>query len=340
MKGLRILGDRRAELTTIPQPEPRRGWAVLRSRMSAVCGSDLHIYRQSADRVGDRSNRVAGHEAVGVVEEVGPGVEDLAPGTRVVVFQHYGCGRCNYCRTGQPMFCPDRRTLGNHVDGADAEFVAAPASICLPLPDSLSDEVAALLACNFGTAFSGIRKLKLDGGDVVVVFGLGPVGCCAVVVAASDGAEVVAVDPVKSRRDLAERLGAARTVDPTASDTATTIREITQGQGAEASIDCSGNPRAQSDALAVLRPKGKMLVLAATAGWTIDPSQLWRRGLTLFGSWVYELGQYERVVQLARMRADSLERLVTRRFAGAEAEQAFQAADQASEGKIVIDWTR
>ena len=175
---------------------------------------------------------------------------------------------------------------------------------------------------------------------MVVAFGLGPVGCCAVVVAASDGAEVVAVDPVKSRRDLAERLGAARTVDPTASDTATTMREITQGQGAEASIDCSGNPRAQSDALAVLRPKGKMLVLAATAGWTIDPSQLWRRGLTLFGSWVYELGQYERVVQLARMRADSLEKLVTGRFAGAEAEQAFQAADQASEGKIVIDWTR
>jgi Alcohol dehydrogenase GroES-like domain len=108
MKGLRILGDRRAELTTIPQPEPRSGWVVLRPTMSAVCGSDLHLYRRSADRIGDRSNRVAGHESVGVVEKVGPGVEDLAPGTRVVVFQHYGCGRCSYCRTGEPMFCPNR----------------------------------------------------------------------------------------------------------------------------------------------------------------------------------------------------------------------------------------
>jgi hypothetical protein len=115
MKGLRILGDRRAELTTIPQPEPRSGWVVLRSTMSAVCGSDLHLYRQSADRIGDRSNRVAGHESVGVVKKVGPAVEDLAPGTRVVVFQHYGCGRCSYCRTGEPMFCPNRRTFGNHV---------------------------------------------------------------------------------------------------------------------------------------------------------------------------------------------------------------------------------
>src|SRR5215207_7771297 len=308
--------------------------------MSAVCGSDLHNYRQAAEKLGGRANRIAGHEAVGVVELVGPGVEDPAPGTRVVVYQHYGCGGCGYCRTGEPMFCPERRTLGNHVDGADAQFVAAPAEICLPLPDGLSDEVGALIACNFGTAFSGIRKLGLDGGDVVVVFGLGPVGCCAVVVAASDGAQVVALDPVGSRRDLAESLGASWTIDPTSSDTRATLLEISRGRGAEASVDCSGNPRAQSEALDVLRPKGKMLVLAATAPWTFDPSQLWRRGLTLFGSWVYGLGEYEGVVRLAEKRAASLESIVTRRFGGAEAEEAVRAADVGEEGKVVIDWTR
>ena len=334
------MGDRRAELAGLPRPEPRSGWAVVRSTMSAVCGSDLHNYRQAAEKLGDRANRVAGHEAVGVVEEVGPGAGYPAPGGRVVVYQHYGCGRCAYCRTGEPMFCPERRTLGNHVDGADAEFVAAPASTCLPLSDALSDEVGALMACNFGTAFSGIRKLGLDGGDVVAVFGLGPVGCCAVVVAASDGAQVVAVDPVKSRRDLAESLGAARTVDPTALDTKAEVAEMTRGRGAEASVDCSGNPRAQSEALDVLRPEGKMLVLAATAPWTFDPSQLWRRGLTVFGSWVYGLGEYEAMARLAEKEAASLERIVTRRFDGAGAEDAFRAADKASEGKVVIDWTR
>ncbi|CAN5591480.1 zinc-binding dehydrogenase [soil metagenome] len=340
MKGLRILGDHCAELATLPKPEPRGGWVVVRSTMSAVCGSDLHIYRQSAEQVGDRSNRVAGHEAVGIIEEVGPGVEDLAPGTRVVVYQHYGCGRCRYCRIGEPMFCPDRRTLGNHVDGADAEIVTAPASICLPLPDSLSDEVGALMACNFGTAFSGIRKLRLDPEDMVVVFGLGPVGCCAVLVAASYGANVVAVDPVESRRDLAEGMGAAWTVDPTASDTKVMTQEITQGWGAEASVDCSGNPHAQSEALEVLRPRGKMLVLAATASWTLDPAQLWRKGLTLLGSWVYELGEYEGIVRLAEKRAESLEKIVTRRFKGEEAEEAMRVADEATEGKVMIDWTR
>ena len=237
------------------------------------------------------------------------------------------------------MFCSDRRTLGNHVDGADAEIVTAPTSICLPLPDSLSDEVGVLMACNFGTALSGIRKLQLGSEDVVVVFGLGPVGCCAVVVAASGGAEVVAVDPVAGRRDLAESLGAAWTIDPTASDTKARVMEITQGRGAEASVDCSGNPRAQSEALDVLRPRGKMLILAATAPWTLDPAQLWRKGLTLYGSWVYGLGEYESVVRTAEKRAESLEKIITRRFSGNEAEKALRAAGKATEGKIVIDWT-
>ena len=135
-------------------------------------------------------------------------------------------------------------------------------------------------------------------------------------------------------------MGAAWTVDPTASDTKATIREITKGWGAEASVDCSGNPHAQSEALEVLRPKGKMLVLAATAPWTLDPARLWRKGLTLFGSWVYELGEYEGIVRLAEKRAEPLEKLVTRRFKGDEAEEALRAADEATGGKVIIDWPR
>jgi threonine dehydrogenase-like Zn-dependent dehydrogenase len=340
MRGLRITGDRRAELVRVPRPDARPGWVVLRSTRSAVCGSDLHNYRQAAARLGERAQRIAGHEAVGVVEQVGAGVDDLHPGDRVVVYQHYGCGRCRFCRTGEPMFCRDRRTLGNHVDGADAEFVAAPAPACLRLPETLSDAVGALLACNFGTAASGVRKLGIGGADVVAVFGLGPVGCSAVLVAAGRGADVVAVDPVAKRRALAERMGALRTVDPTVEDVAQVVAGLTAGRGAEASVDCSGSPRAQAQALALLRPNGAMMVLAATAPWTLDPSQLWRRGLTLRGSWVYALGEYEAVVRLAERHAAALEQLVTRSFPGAEAEEAVRAADAGSEGKVLIDWTR
>ncbi|MGI8540880.1 MAG: zinc-dependent alcohol dehydrogenase [Rubrobacteraceae bacterium] len=340
MKGIRILGDRRTELVTMDRPESRDGWVLVRSTMSAVCGSDLHIYRQTAEQVGHRAQRIAGHEAVGVIEEVGSGVESLKAGDRVVVYQHFGCGRCSYCRIGEPMFCPERQTLGNHVDGADGDLVHIPASSCLPLPDGLSDEVGALVACNFGTAFSGVRKLSVDGGDVLVVFGLGPVGCCATIVAASDGADVIVVDPVKSRRELAMTLGASHAIDPANSNTGSRVLEITDGRGAECSVDTSGNPAAQAEALDVLRANGRMLVLAATSPWTLDPSQLWRRGLTVFGSWVYGLGEYEKVVHLAESRSSDLERLVTRRFSGGEGEEAFRVAAAGEEGKVVIDWTR
>jgi len=339
MKALRILGDQRVELVTVPKPEVRDGWALVRLTMSAVCGTDLHHYRADPEEVGDRARKAAGHEAVGVVEEVGRGVEGLAAGTRVVVYQHYGCGRCEYCRIGEPMFCPHRQTLGNHVDGADAEYLAVPAYICQPLPEGISDEIGTLISCSFGTAVSGVRKLGLNAGDTVVVFGLGPVGCCAVV-AAGDGVDVVAVDPVPERRQLAERLGAAATVDSTSSDTQAVVRELTSGHGAEASLDSSGNPRALSEALGVLKPHGRMVVLAATIPWTVDPGKVRRGAHQLIGSWVYGLGEFDAVARLAAKKADVLEQIVTRRFAGEEGGEAFRVAAGATEGKVVIDWTR
>lgn len=339
MKALRILGDQRVELVTVPKPEVRDGWARVRLTMSAVCGTDLHHYRADPEEVGDRAHKAAGHEAVGVVEEVGRGVEGLAAGTRVVVYQHYGCGRCEYCRIGEPMFCPHRQTLGNHVDGADAEYLAVPAYICQPLPEGISDEIGTLISCSFGTAVSGVRKLGLNAGDTVVVFGLGPVGCCAVV-AAGDGVDVVAVDPVPERRQLAERLGAAATVDSTSSETQAVVRELTGGHGAEASLDSSGNPRALSEALDVLKPHGRMVVLAATIPWTVDPGKVRRGAHQLIGSWVYGLGEFDAVARLAAKKADVLEQIVTRRFAGEEGGEAFRVAAGATEGKVVIDWTR
>lgn len=312
MRGLRVIGDHRVELVTLPRPAARPGWVVLRSTMSAVCGSDLHNYRRGRAELGERGERVAGHEAVGVVEEVGAGVDDLEEGDRVVVYQHFGCGRCRYCRTGEPMFCAQRRTLGNHVDGADAEHVTAPTSICLRLPDELGDDVATLLACNYGTAWSGVRTLGVRGGDVIAVFGLGPVGCSAVLVAAEEGAHVVAVDPIDHRRRLAADMGAASTVDPTAEDVGAVIRGLTGGLGADAAVDCSGNPRAQTDAFGALRPRGRMLVLAATAPWELDTGQLWRRGLTLHGSWGVRAG---------RVRPDRPHGAASRRSAGASGDR-------------------
>jgi threonine dehydrogenase-like Zn-dependent dehydrogenase len=338
MRAFRILGDSQVELVSVPKPQVRPGWALVKLSMSAVCGSDLHHYRMAAAEIGDRATRIAGHEAVGVVEDVGPDVEGLSPGTRVVVYQHAGCGRCEYCRIGEPMFCPNRQTLGNHIDGANAEYLVVPADICQPLPETVSDEVGTLISCSFGTAVSGVRKLGLDAGDTIVIFGLGPVGCCAVV-AASGGAQVIAVDPSPARRKLAESLGASLTIDPTATSTKAEVLAYTRGRGAEASLDSSGNARALSEALDVLKPNGKMTVLAATTPWTVDPGKIRRGAHTIHGSWVYGQGEYDAIVRLAEKNASALEKIVTRTFRAAEGEEAFKTANEGTEGKVVLDWT-
>ena len=159
-------------------------------------------------------------------------------------------------------------------------------------------------------------------------------------VAAGDGVDVVAVDPVPERRQLAERLGAASTVDPTSSDTQAAVRELTGGRGAEASLDSSGNPRALSEALGVLKPHGRMVVLAATTPWTVDPGKVRRGAHQLIGSWVYGLGEFDAVARLAAKKADVLQQIVTSRFAWVDGGDAFRVAAGATEGKVVIDWTR
>lgn len=115
---------------------------------------------------------------------------------------------------------------------------------------------------------------------------------------------------------------------------------MTQGRGADAVIDCSGNPQAQSEALDIVKPKGRVLVLCANDRMVVNPgTQLIRKEITLLGSWVYRLGEYEAMVRLAEKRRDALATIVTRSFDGSEAEDAPRAADGLAEGKIVIDWT-
>ena len=146
---------------------------------SAVCGSDLHKYRQSqAERDEHGYSKLAlGHEGAGVVDAVGPGVTYPAVGDRVVIYHLIGCGHCEHCRRGEPGFCREMQGFNWVRDGVNAEYVVVPARNALPLPDDFDFEDGALLACNLGTAFAAARKARASGDMTLAVSGLGPVGC-------------------------------------------------------------------------------------------------------------------------------------------------------------------
>ena len=247
------IGDIRVE--EVPEPTVQvPSVAILRVTTAAICGTDLHFVRGTM--AGMAEGTILGHEVVGVVEETGPGVRNLTPGTRVVVGSTLSCGYCSYCRSGTYSQCdnanPGGRTAGTaffggpaaagSYDGFQAEFARVPFAntIAVPLPESVTDEQAIMISDIFPTAWFGGRLAEIGKGDTVAVFGLGPVGQFAVLSAFLQGAgRVFAVDAIPSRLTAARRLG-AEVIDYNAEDPVAVLQELTGGTGPDRVIDAVG----------------------------------------------------------------------------------------------------
>jgi threonine dehydrogenase-like Zn-dependent dehydrogenase len=247
------VGDIR--LDDVPEPKIQDPYdAIVRVTTSAICGTDLHFVRGTMP--GMAEGRVLGHEAVGVVEEVGPGVRNFRPGDRVVVPSTVGCGSCSYCRAGYFAQC-DRANPGGPsagtvffggpeaaggLDGLQAEYARVPYAHAglVPLPDSVDDAQAVLLSDIYPTAWFGAKLAEIGTGDTVAIFGGGPVGQAAVACARLQGAtRIILVDGLQDRLDLASRQH-AEVVDFNAEDPVAAIRDLTGGIGADRVIDAVG----------------------------------------------------------------------------------------------------
>jgi threonine dehydrogenase-like Zn-dependent dehydrogenase len=247
------VGDIRLE--DVPSPkisEPED--AVVRVTTSAICGTDLHFARGTMP--GMAEGTILGHEAVGVVEETGSGVRNFSPGDRVVIPSTIGCGRCVYCRAGYYSQCdvanPNGRDAGTAFyggpqqtgpfDGLQAEYARVPYAHTnlVPIPPGVSDEQAIMVSDIFPTAWFGARLAEVGDGDVVAVFGAGPVGQLAALSARMQGAgRVLIVDGNADRLETA-RLQNAETIDFNAEHPVEVIKEMTGGTGADRVIDAVG----------------------------------------------------------------------------------------------------
>jgi threonine dehydrogenase-like Zn-dependent dehydrogenase len=247
------VGDIRLE--NVPDPtiqEPTD--AIVKITASAICGTDLHLIRGTVP--GMQPGTVLGHEAVGTVEEVGRSVRNLKAGDRVVIPSTIGCGYCVYCRAGYYSQCdnasPNGKSAGTAFyggpkttgpfNGLQAERARIPfANVGLvKLPDTVTDNQAIMLSDIFPTGYFGAELAEIDPGDVVVVFGCGPVGQFAIASALLHGAgRIFAVDTIPSRLDMARSQG-AEVIDYNTDDPVETIRELTGGIGADRAIDAVG----------------------------------------------------------------------------------------------------
>ena len=342
MRGIKFLGDNRSEVIDYPDEEPGPGYVLLKMRSSGMCGSDLHRYRVPLPKEeSDREPVRPGHEPCGQVEVLGGGVDGLQVGDRILQHHYEGCGNCRMCKEGWSQLCTgmERLTHGYGRHGGHGDYMIARADTCLTLPDELSYEVGAFLACGASTAFHGLKKLQLSGLDTIAIFGAGPVGLAGVMFAAEMGARVISVDISGERLEMAKSAGAWAVVDNSDGSAVDQILDLTYGEGADATLEAIGIHETRLAAVQSTKIFGRCCFVGEGGDFHVEPSpDIIHRHLTLVGSWTFSTHGLEEAARFTARRNVPLEALITGRCGIEDAPAAYQTFAAGAPGKFVINW--
>jgi threonine dehydrogenase-like Zn-dependent dehydrogenase len=346
MTGVYLPGDSSTEHREVPVPTPGPGQVLLRVGASGICGSDIgYIYRGYKTHKGIDGPAylgvVSGHEPSGQVVAVGPDCRRFTPGDRVIVYHIAGCGLCDNCRRGYYISCSEaaRASYGWQRDGGNAPYLLAEERTLVALPDELSYVDGALIACGFGTAYEGLRRIGVSGEGELLVVGLGPVGLAAAMIGRGMGARrVVGVEPSAERRDWAVQQGLVDEVVPADGDTLEALQRLTDGRGFAFTIDASGSAPGRSTAVEAAAEWAHVSLVGEGGRLETEVSDtLLHKQLTLHASWVTSLPAMEELARNLVAWGVRPEAVVSDRFTLAESDEAFRLAAGASRGKVVFD---
>jgi 6-hydroxycyclohex-1-ene-1-carbonyl-CoA dehydrogenase len=335
MRAALFLGARRPlEVVDVPTPDPGPGEARVRVAACGVCHTDLH-YVDHGTPTFRKPPLVLGHEAAGTIDALGPGVEGWREGERVLLPAVLTCGDCYYCRSGRENICANMRMLGNHVDGAYAEYLVAPARELLRLPEEIPLDLGCVIADALSTPFHAVKnRARVRPGDTVAVFGTGGVGLNLVQLAAAAGARVIAVDARRERLELARRLGAVETVEvePAGEPAERRIRALTGG-GVDIAFEAVGKAATLEAAFGSLHRGGRLCVVGFSPDTPAWPaSKIMFHELEVVGSLGCRPVDYPPLIAMVAAGRLQLEPLVTGRF---PLEQVNVALDACREGRGV-----
>lgn len=307
-------------------PKIEQNEILVKIAACGVCNTDLH-YIDHGVRTFKKPPMILGHEPSGIVEETGAEVKNFKVGDRVLIPPVFSCGYCDNCRLGRENICFNMLMLGNHIDGAFAEYTKVPAKDCQHLPEDLPLEESSIIADAISTPYHAVKnRAKVRPGDSVVVFGCGGVGINVVQMAAAAGGSVIAVDIVDKKLDIAKKLGALHTINASDKEDKALIKEIRTltGGGADIAIEAIGNPKTIELASSAVKAGGCHCQVGYTHhNVAINAGRLMFREIEIKGSLGCRPVDYPKIIEMVRTGKIQLKPVVTHKFKLEEIDQAF-----------------
>lgn len=329
-----------------PIPVAGVGEAVIRVTLTTICGTDVHIMRGEYPV---EHGQIIGHEPVGVIHDIGDGVTGYELGERVAVNAITPCGMCEYCLSAHWAQCGGFLggwKMGNTIDGAQADYVKIPNAMAnlARIPDELSDEDVLFTTDIFSTGLSGAESAEIKVGDIVVVYGQGPIGLSAVAGAKLKGASlIIGVDTVSQRMEMSKKMGADIVIDYKSEDPVNKVMDITGGRGADVSIEAIG-----------LQESFENCVKSTCVGGTISSLGVYPTELHDIGVPNQDFGfgladkkivstlcpggkeRMRRLMSLVKNERVNLRQLITHRFSLDDIEEAYKLFASQEDGVIKV----
>lgn len=327
MKSVRFPGKSKAIVVDVEKPKPGPDELLLDIIISGICGSDMKPFHAA-----EECPVPIGHEMVGRVVQV-PRGSVFKEGDRVAVNVLKGCGQCRHCRADNVPFC---HNLGI-VLGGHSEYVAAPESTCILVPEDVPDDAAVILGADtLGVAYHLNQRLQVKEGEQVLVAGVGPVGLGAVALFAHLGADVIAYDKSAYRLELSKKLGAKAVVDAASPDAMEQVRALSGGDGPIVGVECAGKDVTLSFVLDAVDSGARVGIAGENPSATVSPSRHFiRKELAVYGSWYYRVSEAPALFELYREGLPAAG-LVTHRYPLEDAQAAHDKMASGESGKVVL----
>ncbi len=334
MQKVIITGTERAEWVGVPTPKAKDNWAVVKVHAAPMC-TEYKAWHSG------QPASFLGHEAAGEVVEVARS-GTVKVGDRVVVMPQYPCGQCGLCEAGDYIHCEhlvdvEAYTGTREGTATYAQYLIKPDWLLPKIPDDVSYEHASLACCGLGPSYGAFELMKLSAGQTVLITGLGPVGLGALVNARMRGAKVIAVESFPWRIERAMQLGATAVLHPRDPATLQRIKELSSGLGVHCALDCSGTVAGQRLCIDATRRKGKVAFVGEChdeLAIKISPDMI-RKGLTLIGSWHYNLAHFDGIMQVIKT-SPLIDLLISHTMPMRDVERAFQLQVSGECAKVIL----